>query len=332
MIRDMVRPMVMDTVQQGLEAFVPPELRHLADLQRDLPRIARDRRLLELIAEAVRRIPTRHRLFNHDARDLSLVDDASVHLVVTSPPYWTLKPYRESDGQLGHVSDYEEFLHELQKVWRHTYRVLVPGGRLVCVVGDVCLSRRRNEGRHTVVPLHASIQEQCRRIGFDNLAPIIWSKIANAAYEVDGAGGFLGKPYEPNSVIKNDIEFILMERKPGAYRRPTPEARVLSVISTDDYQTWFRQIWSDIGGASTREHPAPFPLQLAERLVRMFSFAGDTVLDPFTGTGTTNVAASRCARHSLGYEVDAHYFQGAAARLRAEAADLFASVEVDLVH
>ena len=177
--------MAVDTVQQGLEAFVPAKLRQLNDLQRDVPRIARDRRLLKLIAQSVRQIPTRHRLCNHGARDLSLLDDASVHLVVTSPPYWTLKQYRETEGQLGHLPDYEEFLHELGKVWRETYRVLVPGGRLVCVVGDVCLSRRRNEGRHTVVPLHASIQEQCRRIGFDNLAPIIWSKIANAAYEVN---------------------------------------------------------------------------------------------------------------------------------------------------
>ena len=113
----------------------------------------------------------------------------SVHLVVTSPPYWTLKQYRHSDEQMGHIQDYEKFVDELDKVWAQCFRALVPGGRLVCVVGDVCLSRRKNAGRHTVVPLHASIQERCRGMGFDNLAPIIWHKIANAAYEVENGSG-----------------------------------------------------------------------------------------------------------------------------------------------
>ena len=160
----------------------------------------------------------------------------SLHPVLTSPPYWTLKEYRASDGQMGHIESYDEFLTELDKVWTHCFRALVPGGRLVCVVGDVCLSRRKNAGRHTVVPLHASIQEHCRAIGFDNLSPIIWHKISNAAYEADGAGGgFLGKPFEPNAVIKNDIEFLLMERKPGGYRSPDVATRVLSVISAENH-------------------------------------------------------------------------------------------------
>ena len=136
-----------------------------------------------------------------DARNISFLSDASVHLVLTSPPYWTLKDYRDTEGQLGHIRDYERFLQELDTVWKTCFRALVPGGRLVCVVGDVCLARRKNNGRHMVIPLHASIQEHCRTIGFDNLAPIIWNKIANAAYEVEGGGGFLGKPYEPNAVI-----------------------------------------------------------------------------------------------------------------------------------
>src|SRR5690606_9207957 len=148
---------------------------------------------------------------------------------------------------------YDDFLDALDQVWENCYRALVPGGRLICVVGDVCLSRRKNNGRHMVVPLHSSIQERCRRIGFDNLAPIIWHKIANATYEVAGnTAGFLGKPYEPNAVIKNDVEFILMLRKPGGYRSPTAVDRVLSLVSADNYQKWFRQIWSDVTGASTR--------------------------------------------------------------------------------
>ena len=164
-----------------------------------------------------------------DARDLSWLPDESVHLIVTSPPYWTLKRYNERLGQLGHVADYEQFLDELDQVWRHLYRALVPGGRLVCVVGDVCLSRREH-GRHVVMPLHADITVRCRKIGFDNLNPIIWHKIANAQFEVENGSKFLGKPYEPNAIIKNDIEFILMQRKPGGYRKPTERQRRLSMI------------------------------------------------------------------------------------------------------
>ena len=264
-----------------LDGYLPAEVLPLNNPQTDIPRIAKDERLIRLIDEAVQRIPTHHRIRLGDARAMDALPAESVHLVLTSPPYWTLKEYRDSKGQMGHIEDYDVFLDELDKVWSHCYRALVPGGRLVCVVGDVCLSRRENNGRHTVVPLHASIQERCRRIGYDNLAPIIWHKIANAVYEVDnGGGGFLGKPYEPNSVIKNDIEFILMERKPGGYRAPDVAARVLSVISGENHKKWFQQIWSGLTGASTRLHPAPYPVELAERLVRMFSFVGDTVLDP----------------------------------------------------
>ena len=141
-------------------------------------------------------------------------------------------------------------------------------------------------------------------LGFDNLAPIIWHKIGNADYEA-GGGGFLGKPYEPNAIVKNDIEYILFQRKPGGYRSPSLAMRLLSVIPAEDHRQWFRQVWTDVTGASTRLHPAPFPLELADRLVRMFSFVGDTVLDPFLGTGTTSLAAARSGRNSIGVEIAA---------------------------
>jgi DNA modification methylase len=303
--------------------FVPKEILPLGNPQTDIPRIAKDHRLVRLIDEAVQRIPTSHHLLLGDARRMESLKPESVHLVLTSPPYWTLKEYRDSQDQMGHIEDYERFLTELDKVWMHCHRALVPGGRLVCVVGDVCLSRRKNAGRHTVVPLHASIQEHCRQIGFDNLAPIIWHKISNAVYEVENGSSFLGKPYEPNSVIKNDIEFILMERKPGGYRTPAIMTRLLSLISEENHGKWFQQIWTGLTGASTRYHPAPYPLELAERLVRMFSFVGDTVLDPFLGTGTTTVAAAKTGRHSIGIEVDEHYFDLAHKRIANETSSLF---------
>jgi DNA modification methylase len=269
---------------------------------------------------------TTHRLVNGDARDLSFIPAESIHLVVTSPPYWNLKRYNEHDDQLGHIHDYETFLDELEKVWRHAFRVLVPGGRLVCVVGDVCVSRRQF-GRHLVFPLHADICVRCRKIGFDNLNPIIWHKIANASYEVPNGSKFLGKPYEPNAIIKNDIEFILMQRKPGGYRQPTNGQRQESKIDKGDFGEWFQQIWN-IPGASTRNHPAPFPLELATRLVCMFSFTGDTVLDPFCGSGTTMVAALKNGRNSIGVEIDREYCRSAARRLKGENSVLFASAEL----
>ncbi len=313
-----------------IAAFVPSEVFPLENPQTDIPRIARDPKLTQLIDGAVQRVPTSHRLNLGDARAMAELSPASVHLVLTSPPYWTLKEYRNSAGQLGHIDDYDEFLAELDKVWEHCFRALVPGGRLVCVVGDVCLSRRKNNGRHTVVPLHSSIQEHCRKLGYDNLAPIIWHKIANAVYEVDIGGGFLGKPYEPNSVIKNDIEFILMERKPGGYRTPDVATRVLSVISAENHKEWFQQIWSGITGASTRYHPAPYPAELATRLIRMFSFVGDTVLDPFLGSGTTTVAAAKAGRNSIGFEVDSHYFRAAHSRIVEETSSLFSRTKIQV--
>lgn len=269
---------------------------------------------------------TIHRLVQGDARNLSFIANESVHLVVTSPPYWTLKEYRDHPNQLGHVKDYEVFLAQLERVWKECLRVLVPGGRLVCVVGDVCLSRRAN-GRHVVVPLHADIAVICRRLGFDNLNPIIWHKISNASYEVENGSKFLGKPYEPNAIIKNDIEFILMQRKPGGYRKPTEEQRNQSRMNKDEFNAWFQQIWT-LTGASTREHPAPFPVELAHRLVRMFSFTGDTVLDPFCGTGTSMIAAMKTGRNSIGVEIDPVYLEQARARLEGENHSLFGNVEL----
>ena len=254
---------------------------------------------------------TSHRVVLGDAREMPGLDEPeSVHLVVTSPPYWNLKEYGDDchGAQLGHVEDREEFLGELSKVWRRSFDALVPGGRLCIVVGDVCRSRKQH-GRHVVEPLHAYLQVQCQEIGFDPLAPIIWSKIANMATEVSGNGsGFLGKPYEPNAIVKNDIEFILLFRKPGGYRHPTQEQRDLSLIDKEDHKRWFRQIWTDVPGEIQRGHPAPFPSEIARRLIGMFSFVGDTVLDPFWGTGNTTVAAIEMHRSSVGFEIDPNYF------------------------
>lgn len=311
--------------------YIPKEIAELGTSQEIIPNIAKNIELTRKIEESVKRIKTKHRLYNDDSREIDSIPDSSVHLILTSPPYWNLKKYNENERQLGHIDDYFLFINELEKIWKKCLAILVPGGRLVCVVGDVCLSRRKNNGEHTVYPLHASIQKGCMNLGFNNLAPIIWNKIANAKYEVAGNTRFLGKPYEPNGVIKNDIEYILMERKPGGYRKAAWENRVLSIISDEDHKKWFNQIWTDVNGESTKNHPAPFPLKLAERLIRMYSFVGDIVVDPFMGTGTTNLAALKWGRNSIGIEVDEQYYKKAKYRLDEEANDLFSTSEIKAV-
>ena len=289
--------------------WLPASLRELEVDQTAIPRIAKDAALMREIEAALPGMPTRticgrampaswispgqQRASGGDFA--ALLDAEGVH---------------RSAGQMGDIEDYEEFLTELDKVWQHCFRALVPGGRLVCVVGDVCLSRRKNERRHTVVPLHASIQEHCRRIGFDNLSPIIWHKIANAVYEVDGtAAGFSASP---TSRTRHQERHRVHSDAAQARRLSQPDAGHASaeVISAENHHKWFQQIWTGLTGASTRHHPAPYPLELAERLIRMFSFVGDTVLDPFMGTGTTNVAAAHWGRNSIGVEVDPDYFAG----------------------
>jgi len=249
---------------------------------------------------------TTHKLYHADARDMRFIEDESVHLILTSPPYFNLKEYNRGTNQLGMIDDYQIFLNELDKVWNECFRLLVPGGRMVCVVGDVCMSRKKY-GRHVVMPLHSDITVSCRKIGFDNLNPILWHKISNAKFEANTNSSILGKPFEPNAIIKNDLEYILMERKPGGYRKPSEQQRNESKISKTDFFNWFSQIW-ELPGASTKlNHPAPFPLELAARLIQMFSFVGDLVLDPFCGSGTTMLAALRCQRNSIGVEIEPGY-------------------------
>lgn len=284
---------------------------------------------------------TIHRIYLGDARRMEPVHDEPIHLVVTSPPYFNLIRYEGAaadQGQLGNLSDYTQFLDELDAVWRRCFELLVPGGRMCVVVGDVCVSRRQ-AGRHHVIPLHADIATRCRKIGFDYLTPILWSKIANMATEAGGSARFLGKPYEPNAVIKNDIEYILLLRKPGEYRKPSAAQRALSLLEPEEHRSWFRSVWADVRGESRKAgHPAPFPAELAYRLIKMFSFVGDTVLDPFWGTGSTTVAAIDAARCSIGFDIERKYLQIGRDRLaQASAATVppriqFYGIEGDEMH
>jgi DNA modification methylase len=311
----------------NLRDYVPDSCKNLLELsdqelKSEIPKLARDKGRMGDVEQAVKSLPSHHELYHGDARDFSMTQDESVHLAVTSPPYFNLKDYNienggGSEGQLGDIDDYEQFNDLVDEVWANVYEKLVPGGRLCVIVGDV-LRSRSDHGRHRVLPLHATIQEHATEIGFDNLAPVIWYKIGNASLEAGGNARFLGKPYEPGAVIKNDIEYILLFRKPGGYRSPDIAERILSTIEADTHQKMFRQLWDDIKGERQKDHPAPYPAALAERLIRMFSFVGDTVLDPFAGTASTAVAASRCGRHSINVELEAEYVDIAEERIQEE--------------
>jgi DNA modification methylase len=258
-----------------------------------------------------------HRLVCGDARDLSFVADESVALVLTSPPYWTLKQYPACDGQLGAIAGYREFLSELRRVWEHAYRVLIPGGRLAVVAGDVMVQSRNKAGEffNEFMPLHSEVQLECQSIGFRNQPPILWYKIPTTGTEARRDG----LPYEPNDVIANNVEYVVMCRKPGVYRSCTVEQRRRSALTSDEHAAWFRQLWTDVPRARQADHPAAFPEPLAYRLVRMFSFHGDTVLDPFSGSGTTALAAMHAGRSSVGVEIDPGYHRASVQRaLRSE--------------
>lgn len=248
---------------------------------------------------------TKHAVVEGDARDLSFLEKNSVQFVCTSPPYADLIEYPDHAGQLGNMASYEHFLDELDKVWAECLRVLVPGGRVACVVGDVCVSRRA-AGRHYVLPLSADIQVRVRRLGFDVLTPIRWQKVANIKLEASRSSRFLGKPNLPNGIVKNDLEHILFFRKPG-YRKPTSEMEALSRIETGEYSQLFAPVWTDVTGQLRRDHPAPYPVEIPRRLIRMFSFATDTVLDPFGGTGSTALAAVETGRNSVSVEIEPKY-------------------------
>ncbi|MGH6888274.1 MAG: DNA-methyltransferase [Rhizomicrobium sp.] len=248
---------------------------------------------------------------------MSFLGDQSVHLICTSPPYGSLKEYPSHPRQLGNIGSYDAFLEQMDVVLAECFRVLVPGARVACVVGDICISRREG-GRHHVLPLSADLQVRARKLGFDCLTPIRWQKVSNIKLEASRSSRFLGKPNLPNGVVKNDLEHILFFRKPGGYRKPTVEMERRSFIANDDYALWFSPVWTDVTGQIRTEHPAPYPVEIPRRLIRMFSFVGDTVIDPFGGTGTTALAALETGRNSISIEIEPSYVDLMAKRLKSQ--------------
>ena len=246
-------------------------------------------------------------LYQADCRRMPELADASIDLVVTSPPYWQIKDYG-SPGQIGWGQTLHAYLRDLDRVWGELWRVLRDGARLCVNIGDQ-FARASQFGRYRVIPLHAEITCQCAAIGFDYMGAIIWRK--KTTMNTTGGAVVMGSyPYPPNGVVEIDFEYILLFRKPGVARRPDDAVRRASALSRDEWKSWFSGHW-DVGGARKRGHDAPFPEEIPRRLIRMFSFPGDTVLDPFVGSGTTARVAVSLGRNAIGYDIFAPYLDEA---------------------
>ena len=264
------------------------------------------------------RAATEHSLIDADSREMSELSDGSIDLIITSPPKFDLCAYPKHRAQLGNMHDYRAFLNSLDEVWFECLRLLTPGGRLCCVTSDVCKSKAQN-GRYFVLPLVADIITRAASLGFDYLVGIDWRKLPWVPETNGPKPSYLGKPNRPNGAIRAETERILIFRKPGTYRKHSRAIGHASAIAPENYSKWFSDSWSDIPRESRNSHPAPMPVEVPRRLLRMYSYLGDTVLDPFVGTGTTMLAAMETGRNSVGFDIETRYLDGAAERLSSAA-------------
>lgn len=241
-----------------------------------------------------------HKLIQGDSRNLSLIKDRSVHLIITSPPYWQLKDYG-NDGQIGFHDSYECYINNLNAVWAECYRVLHDGCRLCINIGDQ-FARSVYYGRYKVIPIRTEIIRFCETLGMDYMGAVIWQK--QTTMNTTGGGAVMGSfPYPRNGILKIDYEFILIFKKQGKAPVPTVEQKKLSEMTKEEWNAYFASHWN-FGGAKQDGHIAVFPEELPRRLIKMFSFAGETIFDPFMGSGTTALAARNLQRNSIGYEIN----------------------------
>lgn len=246
---------------------------------------------------------THHLLINGDSRQMKLISDESIHLIVTSPPYWQLKDYGNKD-QIGFNDTYGQYINNLNLVWSECYRVLQPGCRLCINIGDQ-FARSVYYGRYKVVPIHSEIIRFCETIGFDYMGAIIWQK--NSNMHTTGGQNVMGSyPFPRGGIVKIDYEYILLFKKRGETSRVSSSTRELSKLTEDEWKMFFSSHWNFVG-ARQNKHIAVFPEELPKRLIKMFSFVGDTILDPFMGSGTTALAARNSNRNSVGYEINSDY-------------------------
>ncbi len=246
---------------------------------------------------------THHTIINGDARNMCRLEDQSVHLIVTSPPYWQLKDYGHKN-QIGFDDSYEAYINNLNLVWHECHRVLHDGCRMVVNIGDQ-FARSVYYGRYKIIPIREEIIRYCETIGFDYMGAIIWQK--KTTMNTSGGATIMGSfPFPRNGIIEIDYEFILLFKKQGISPKVTQEQKKMSEISKEEWREYFSGHWN-FGGVKQDKHLAMFPEELPKRIIKMFSFYGETVLDPFMGSGTTAFAAKNLGRNSVGYEINPEF-------------------------
>jgi len=256
-------------------------------------------------------VQTHHKIITGDSRRMMEVPDESVHLVVTSPPYWQLKDYGDP-RQIGFDDTYETYINNLNLVWSECHRVLAKGCRLCVNIGDQ-FARSVYYGRYKVIPIRTEIIKFCETVGFDYMGAVIWQKVTTC--NTTGGATIMGSfPYPRNGILKLDYEFILVFKKYGTAPAVSKEIKEQSRLTTEEWNTFFAGHWT-IPGEKQDDHLAMFPQEIPRRLIRMFSFVGDTVLDPFLGSGTTCLAARNLGRNSVGYEINPEFIGTIRAKL-----------------
>ncbi|WP_313342325.1 DNA methyltransferase [Sedimentibacter sp.] len=246
---------------------------------------------------------TNHKIVIGDSRQLNKIKDKSVQLIITSPPYWQLKDYGTPD-QIGFNDSYEEYINNLNLVWKECYRVLSDGCRMCINIGDQ-FARSVYYGRYKVIPIRTEIIRFCEELGMDYMGAVIWQK--STTMNTTGGGAVMGSyPYPRNGILKIDYEFILIFKKLGKAPKPTLEQKNQSELSKEEWGEYFSSHWN-FGGVRQQDHIAMFPEELPKRLIKMFSFVGETVFDPFLGSGTTSLAAKNLQRNSIGYEINKEF-------------------------
>ena len=268
---------------------------------------------------------TTHKIINGDSRQMGELNDKSVHLIITSPPYWQLKDYG-SDNQIGFNDDYETYINHLNLTWQECYRVLHDGCRLCVNIGDQ-FARSTYYGRYKIIPIHTEIIKFCETIGFDFMGQIIWQK--TTTMNTSGGASIMGSfPHPRNGIVKLDFEYILLFKKQGKAPQPTIEQKENSVMTNEEWNTYFNGHWY-FSGAKQDKHLAMFPEELPYRLIRMFSFPNETILDPFMGSGTTAAVAKKMNRNSIGYEINPEFIPVIQERIGDN--DFFSNTNIEII-
>ncbi|MHA1425789.1 MAG: DNA-methyltransferase [Candidatus Helarchaeota archaeon] len=251
----------------------------------------------------VQPIRSRHKIYFQDAINMKELETESVHLILTSPPYWNIKDYG-NEAQIGFNDTLAEYINKLNKIWGECVRVLKPGCKMAIDIGDMFISAKKSKQIYQIIPLHAYIINDIAssfREEMVYLGTINWRKVTTS--NTSGGGKVMGSyPYPRNGYFFVNQEFIMIFRKKGKDSKPSPEVKEKSKLTLDEWRAFFKDVWT-FPGIKQEHHIAMFPDELAWRLIRMYTFVGDTILDPFLGSGTTTKVAVELERNSIGFEL-----------------------------